>query len=216
MTERLGQAEEEDMVKVLALSPHTDDVELGAGALLARLVDDGAEVTVVAFSTGHKESGATKEEMAAAMHVLGITVWAIRNYPDHFYYRQRQTLLRDLEKMRDALVPDLVLVPASGDPHQDHQTVTQEALRAWRWCNVRMLGYETLRVRPPSEPLRLSCYAPASEQHWTRKWAAVDAYVSQWENDCMKGDVLRGLARVRGAQVGCQYAEAFEVLRWTL
>jgi len=203
-------------MKVLALSPHTDDVELGAGALLARLVDEGAKVAVAAFSTGHHLSGAKKEEMAAAMKVLGITAWTLLNYPDHFYYRQRQTLLRDLEKMRDALEPDLVLVPASSDPHQDHQTVTQEALRAWRWRNVRMLGYETLRARPPSEPLRLSCYAPASEQHWARKWAAVDSYVSQWYNGCLQGDVLRGLALVRGAQVGCEYAEAFEVLRWTL
>lgn len=203
-------------MKVLALSPHTDDAELGAGALLTRLVDEGAEVSVVAFSTGHHLSGATKEEMAAAMEALGITAWTLRNYPDNFYYRQRQTLLRDLEKMRDAIEPDLVLVPASGDPHQDHQTVTQEALRAWRWRNVRMLGYETLRARTAAEPFRPTCYAPFEEKHWFKKWAAVYAYESQRYNGCMQGDVLHGLARVRGAQVGCQYAEAFEVLRWTL
>ncbi len=203
-------------MKVLALSPHTDDVELGAGALLARLVDEGAEVTVVAFSTGHHLSGATKDEMAAAMEVLGITTWTLRNYPDHFYSRQRQTLLRDLEHLRDALEPDLVLVPASGDPHQDHHTATQETLRAWRWRNVRILGYETLRTRTAAEPLRLTCYAPASGPYWTRKWAAIYAYASQRYNECMKEDVVRGLARFRGAQVGCQYAEAFEVLRWTL
>ncbi len=203
-------------MKVLALSPHTDDVEIAAGGTLARLVDEGAKVAVVAFSTGHHLSGATREEMAAAMSILGITAWTLRDYPVHFYYRQRQKLLRDLEKMRDLIEPDLVLVPVSGDPHQDHRTVTEEALRAWRWRNVRMLGYETLRVRSSAEPLRLTCYAPFKERHWARKWAAVYAYESQRYNDIMREDALRGLALFRGAQVGCEYAEAFEVLRWTL
>ena len=39
---------------------------------------------------------------------------------------------------------------------------------------------------------------------------------SQRYNGCMKEGVVRGLAQFRGAQVGCIYAEAFEVLRWNL
>ncbi len=36
---------------VLVLAPHTDDGELGAGATIAKLIESGAKVTYVAFST---------------------------------------------------------------------------------------------------------------------------------------------------------------------
>ena len=36
---------------VLVLAPHTDDGELGAGGFISKLVEQGAEVTYVAFST---------------------------------------------------------------------------------------------------------------------------------------------------------------------
>ena len=37
--------------RVLVLAPHTDDGEFGCGGTMARLVDAGAEVRYVAFST---------------------------------------------------------------------------------------------------------------------------------------------------------------------
>jgi len=37
--------------RVLALSPHTDDIELGCGGTMARWMDDGAAMFTAAFST---------------------------------------------------------------------------------------------------------------------------------------------------------------------
>ena len=45
-------------MNILALSPHTDDAELGAGGTLARFAEEGHTVTVVAFSTGNRQTGA--------------------------------------------------------------------------------------------------------------------------------------------------------------
>ena len=39
------------MRRVLVLAPHTDDAELGCGGTIARLLTDGADVLVAAFST---------------------------------------------------------------------------------------------------------------------------------------------------------------------
>ena len=40
-----------DFDNVLVLAPHTDDGELGAGGFIAKLIEKGAKVTYVAFST---------------------------------------------------------------------------------------------------------------------------------------------------------------------
>nr|WP_287495042.1 PIG-L family deacetylase [Candidatus Brachybacter algidus] len=40
--------------KVFILAPHTDDGELGCGGTIARLIEDGAIVYYVAFSTADK------------------------------------------------------------------------------------------------------------------------------------------------------------------
>jgi LmbE family N-acetylglucosaminyl deacetylase len=45
-----------DFKNVLVLAPHTDDGELGAGGFIAKLIEQGAKVTYVAFSTA-EESG---------------------------------------------------------------------------------------------------------------------------------------------------------------
>ena len=39
---------------VLALSPHTDDAEFGAGGTLARWIEEGKEIFYVAFSIAEK------------------------------------------------------------------------------------------------------------------------------------------------------------------
>ena len=40
--------------KILVLAPHTDDGEFGCGGTIARLVDTGASVTYVAFSSAEE------------------------------------------------------------------------------------------------------------------------------------------------------------------
>ena len=121
-------------MRILALSPHTDDVELCAGGTVARLVGDGLFVWVVAFGTGDMGSGATGDEYAAAMRVLGVTDFRLLDqfpachYPDH-----RQTILAQLEALRDEIHPELVLCPSLKDTHQDHATMAIETVRAFKY-----------------------------------------------------------------------------------
>ena len=46
------------------------------------------------------------------------------------------------------------------------------------------------------------------------KWNAISAYQSQNFRSYKSADFLEGLARVRGTQVGSEFAEAFELIRW--
>jgi hypothetical protein len=53
-----------------------------------------------------------------------------------------------------------------------------------------------------------------SESHIDAKWQAISKYQSQGFRNYSSLDFIKGLARVRGTQVGCQFAESFELIRW--
>ena len=69
-----------DLNRVLVLSPHTDDGELGAGGTIARWIGEGKDIYYVAFSTCQKSvpdnwpRDILKQECRCAMKTLGISL----------------------------------------------------------------------------------------------------------------------------------------------
>ena len=195
--------------KVLALSPHTDDVELGAGATLARLAEAGADIHFVAFST---PGPVLRNEMSRAIHELvkhhdiqspeTVLAFPRRQFPEH-----RQAILQWMIDHRDDIDPDLVLVPCSYDTHQDHQTVTAEALRAFK--NVTIYGY-ILRwnCRSFHEDVRVQL----KRKHLIRKMKALAEYKSQAKRPYFDAPFHANQAYVRGLGLDSHLAESFELI----
>jgi len=196
-------------MNILALSPHTDDSELGAGGTLARYIEEGHRVMVVALSTGNPVDGSSEPEMAAAMAMLGVKQWYVYDFHCRDYQGQRADILKELEQLHEHFKPDLVFCPSLNDTHQDHVTATCEALRAFRHSSI--LAYELLRNWVT--PFAPTHYVKLSAGHIEAKAAALACYKSQQHRPYFAEAITRGLALVRGMQVGAEYAEAFEVLR---
>lgn len=205
--------------KVLVLAPHTDDGELGCGGTVARLVEEGAAVSYVAFSICETSvrpeypSDILAREVQAATHILGIAAENLIVYrnPVRLFPQHRQEILESLVALQRTLKPDLVLLPAADDVHQDHQTITQEGIRAFKHSTI--LGYEL-----PWNNLSFTgaAFVGLADHYLDRKIAALRAYQSQQHREYFSEDLIRGLARVRGQQAGQRYAEAFQVIRWLI
>lgn len=207
--------------RILALSPHTDDSELGCGGLLARALEDGAEVSVVAYSSAVESlpKGAPEDtlqvECREALQRLGVPRRRVIlcDYPVRRFAEHRQSILEHLVALRRELAPELVLLPASTDVHQDHQVIHAEGVRAFKEATV--LGYEL-----PWNHLSFHCQAfvDLEPRHLERKEHALAAYRSQAElgRPYFAPGFAVALARLRGTQVKTPLAEAFEVvrLRW--
>ncbi len=191
--------------RVLALSPHTDDVELGAGGTVARLVEQGADVSIIAFSTGNANGSEAKQ----AAEALGAAWLDVRDWPARRFLDWRQEILESLVEVRESHSPDLVLCPSSFDFHQDHEVIRAEALRAFRTCTI--LGYE---LPWSCRQFDAQCLVRLEHSHYAAKEQALSSYESQWTKDYF--GIVACLARVRGIQGGFEYAEAFEVIRWTM
>lgn len=204
---------------VVVLAPHTDDGELGAGGTLSKLIDFGAEIYYLAFSTAKQSvasefpSDTLKIEVVNATTKLGIKRENVIVYDYEVrkinYFRQE--ILEDLILFRKKVSPDLILMPSLRDIHQDHSTVAQEGLRAFKQTTI--LGYELIWN---NLDFHTDSFVKLDKKHIQAKCDALKEYKSQSYRDYMSEEFIFALAKTRGVQIGAHYAESFEVIRWVI
>ena len=130
---------------------------------------------------------------------------------DHGYGKseqRRQEILEDLIKIRSNKHFDLVFIPSPHDIHQDHTTIAQEGIRAFK--NTTILGYELIWN---NLTFNTECFIQLEKKHIERKVLALKEYRSQGQRNYLSDEFVFSLAKARGVQIGCEYAEAFEVIR---
>lgn len=197
--------------RVLVLSPHTDDGELGAGGTIARFLEEGSDVHYVAFSAPRPE---LEEECINSLKMLrtennGVHLTLLkfktRNFPEN-----RQKILDFLYEYNQKMKPDLVLTPSLNDNHQDHETVTKEAIRAFK--NATIFGYI---LRWNCHTIKEDVLMSLEERHIQSKIAATSQYYSQIKQRqrYFSPDYHRFEAYVRGLNFPSHYAEAFELIQ---
>jgi N-acetylglucosamine malate deacetylase 1 len=202
--------------KILILAPHTDDGELGCGGSIARFCAEGKEVYYAAFCLCSKSlpadlpTNTLELECKKATALLGIPAsnLILFNYEVRQLPQSRQQILEELLKLNQQINPDMVLLPAASDVHQDHQVIHQEGLRAFK--NTTFAGYE---LPWNNYSFRTNFFMKLSQNEVNKKIDALQSYQSQSHRNYMQPDFIRSLAKVRGVQCNSDYAEAFELYK---
>ena len=205
------------MKRILILGPHTDDGEWGAGASIARWIRQGHQVWYAAFSAAEESVLAEfspdvlRTEIVDASIELGISKGNLRvfHHKVRYFPRDRQELLEEMIRLRREIEPSLVVLPSSYDTHQDHKVISEEGFRAFKRCSI--LGYE---IPWNNRKIDLTFFQEVEEEDIASKVRAIAAYKSQAFRNPHYEEFIRSLAVQRGFQVGCRYAEAYEVIRW--
>jgi len=207
-------------MKVLILSPHTDDAELACGGSIIKFLQEGHELLWVVFSVAEEslpkflpKDTLKKEFLEITKHLkLNEKNYIIYNFKVRHIQENRQEVLENLITIRDDFLPDLVIAPSLSDYHQDHQVVANEAVRAFK-MSASIIGYEL-----PWNHITFdtNMFIRLSEQHIKKKFGLLSYYKSQFlkERNYFSEEYIFGLARVRGTQCNAKYAEAYEVIRW--
>lgn len=205
-------------MKVLLLSPHTDDIELGAGGSVARLLEENHEFFWAVFSICEDAvpegmpKNTLKEEFLNVIRFLGIKNYKIFNFKNKFLFKHRQEILDELWKIKKKFKPDLVIGPSLDDLHQDHNTIAMETFRCFKKdCSI--LGYE---VPYNNSKFNFDFFYRLERRHIEKKIKMLDFYKSQYilNRNYFSREYIYGLAKVRGVQCNSKYAEVFEVIRW--
>ncbi|HCT94544.1 MAG: LmbE family protein [Bacteroidetes bacterium GWE2_39_28] len=204
---------------ILILAPHTDDGEFGCGASIAKFISQNNNVYYAAFSLAEESvpigfpKNILEVEVKAATKVLGIKPdhLILYKYPVRRFAQFRQEILEDLVKLNKEIIPDLVFMPSLNDLHQDHSTVANEGLRAFKKTSI--LCYEL-----PWNNISFStnCFINFGEKELETKLRALNCYDSQKMRSYASEEFIRSLAVTRGTQIGYKYAEVFEVIRWLI
>ncbi len=220
-----------ETVSVLAFGAHPDDVELGCGGTLAKLVKQGYTVAIIDLTEGEMASRGTVaeryQESEKARQILGaqfrtnlqIPDAGIANIPE---YRER--IIQIIRKHR----PQLVFLPYFNDRHPDHKHASELITEA---CFYSGLG-KILPDVSPHRPNRLVYYPMTYEftpsfvvdisEEFPLKLKALQAYQSQFFNPNWPGkhtfvssrwfmEAVEFKARHYGWLAGVQYGEPFYI-----
>jgi LmbE family N-acetylglucosaminyl deacetylase len=197
--------------RVLFIGAHPDDIELGAGALLHRIAAR-SDVLCVTLSDNQKNPllKTVVEEHYASMAVLGVPKekvvvgkFVTRTFPE-----ARQEILEYMLKLRREFQPEIIFVHSRQDVHQDHNVVTDEALRAYR--GITLLGFDVIRSSHGFFPHFL---AEVGEEDVKKKIEALANYKTYADKYYFNPELLRAINVRHGSLAERPFAEGFDILR---
>jgi LmbE family N-acetylglucosaminyl deacetylase len=198
--------------KVLFLGAHPDDIELGCGALLHHIVRH-TDVLCVTLSDNQKNPDLihVKNEHYESMAVLGVPAEKIILGPftTRVFPNARQEILEYFLQLRRDFQPDLIFVHSKQDVHQDHLTMTDEALRAFR--GITVLGFDVVRSSYGFFPHFL---VEVDEEDVDKKIEALACYETYRDRYYFNREVTRSIMVRHGALAERPFAEGFDILRF--
>jgi bacillithiol biosynthesis deacetylase BshB1 len=226
-------------LNILAFGAHPDDVELGAGGVLAKQKDLGSKIGIIDLTEGELGTrGSVQQrylESKNASEILGVSVRENLKLADGFFENNRENQLKVIRKIRQ-YKPDVVICNAPFDRHPDHgraaNLVTDAVfLSGLVKIETELNGQKQEAWRPrlvlqyiqflPLEPTVLIDISNYME----KKLMAVKAYSSQFYNPnstepetviSKKGflDSVVYRAQDLGRIINTDYAEGFIVRRY--
>jgi len=196
---------------VCCIGAHPDDIELGCGALISDIVDQ-ANVICVTLSDNQKnaELNGLVDEHRESMRILGVKPENVilHDFTTRRFQAARQEILEVMIDLKETYHPEVVLVHTAQDIHQDHQTITEEALRAFR--GTTLLGFDVLRSSFGFFPDFL---VEVSEEAVKNKIRALKAYKTYSDKYYFDEKIIYATAIRHGALAERPFAEGFDILR---
>jgi LmbE family N-acetylglucosaminyl deacetylase len=197
--------------RICFIGAHPDDIELGAGALIARL-SSRSEVFCITLSDNQKNSALSlvKQEQLRSLKILGVDEKhsIVGEFDTRRFQHSRQEILEHLIEFNKKHQPDIVFTHSKSDLHQDHSVVTEEALRAFR--GTTLLGFDVIRSSHGFFP---TFFVEVEEEDVKKKIAALAEYKTYAGKYYFDPELTRASLIRYGALVERKYAEAFDISR---
>ena len=216
---------------VLVVAAHADDEALGCGGTISRHVAEGDKVNVIFMADGvgarnlNRADEFKKRENSKnlALQILGVSSSKSLNFPDN---RMDSLPLLDivqpLEKLIGEIQPCTIYTHHYGDLNADHRLTYQAVMTVCRpqpGSTVReILTFEVMSstdwAGPGQRAFEPNTFVDISD-HWLKKSQALEAYSMEMRLTPHSRSIehLDVLSRHRGASVGIERAEGFELIR---
>lgn len=196
--------------KILFMGAHPDDIELGCGGLIQKLIAGNADpphIHWVVFSgtpDRHREARRSAETyLAEVPHQLELL-----DFPDGYFPAEWSAIKSWFQQLAVQFDPDLILTHRLDDRHQDHQTLGQLTWNAFRHHEI--LEYEIPKYEGDLGENNFYCSLSKTQVDNKIRWLT-ECFASQRDKPWFDPELFRGLMRIRGSESPARprFAEAF-------
>jgi LmbE family N-acetylglucosaminyl deacetylase len=194
-------------LKILCLGAHSDDLEIGCGGTILRLLDEhpGSLVHWVVFSASPEREAEARASAEAFTEKAGSRTVVTKTFRESFFPAQWVEIKEFFEQTRRAFEPDLVLCHHRDDLHQDHKTIAELTWNTFR--NHLVLAYEIPKYE--GDLGKPNVYVPLSREQADRKVALIlQHFASQAGRTWFRPDTFNGLMSIRAIECNAPSARA--------
>jgi LmbE family N-acetylglucosaminyl deacetylase len=194
--------------RILCLGAHSDDIEIGAGATLLRIIRENPDVAVTWCVLSGNETR-QHEARNGAERILGpIKARSIilKDFTDSYFPEQRQKIKQFFEQSLKSADPDLILTHGRADAHQDHRMVNELTWNTFRAHQI----WEYEIPKWDGDIIQPNLYVPVVPEDVIAKITVLrEVFSSQRSKHWFDEETFRALMRIRGLESNTRYAEAF-------
>jgi len=203
------------MTRIIVVTAHPDDVEIGCAGTLQKFFLQGADITSIITVCPSAEIRKGRDSLTVKMELeesYKLSQWTLKVHHTAEHSNGRPNLVCDNNTMTDIAElidsADIAIIPNPEDYHQDHRNTYQLALPLVRKCNEiwcsHAYPYSTFYTTMPNMLVDISAT-------WNFKKDLLGCYPSYIDNDYI--DKIQRTNSAWGSQRNCEYAEAFTVIK---
>jgi LmbE family N-acetylglucosaminyl deacetylase len=202
--ERLGRRP-----TVLFLGAHCDDIEIGCGGTVLRLLEARRDAIVHWVVLSSTKPRAKEAAVAASLFLKGARTKTVRieRFEDGYLPYQGADIKRYFESLKRGIDPDLIFTHYREDRHQDHRVVSDTTWQTFR--NSMILEYEIPKWDGDFGSPNVFTHLDRATCERKIRYI-VRSYATQRQKTWFTDETLRALLRLRGVESRApRYAEAF-------
>ncbi|MBN3877468.1 MULTISPECIES: PIG-L deacetylase family protein [unclassified Nostoc] len=201
---------EESEYKILCLGSHCDDIEIGCGGTILKLIENYQDVVIywVVFSSNEQRAEEATTSANLFLEEIPVKKIIIKNFRDGFLPFQGIEVKECFEQLKQEFSPDIIFTHHRDDRHQDHRLISDFTWNTFR--NHLILEYEIPKY---DGDLGIpNFFVHLNKTLCRRKIQYIlDAFATQNNKQWFTEETFRSILRIRGIESNSpsKYAEAF-------
>ena len=197
-------------LKILALGAHCDDIEIGCGSTLLKLLDEypTAEIFWVIFSSNPTRKVEAENSAKDYLKNHSKSAIEINSFRNGFFPYVAIEIKEYFETIKARFDPDIIFTHYSEDKHQDHRTIAELSWNTFR--NHVIFQYEIAKY--DGDLVTPNFYSILDDGHVEKKIdLLMKHFSSQTDKHWFTKDLFKSLMRLRGVECASEsgFAEGF-------
>lgn len=206
---RFGKNSEEPK-QFLFIGAHCDDIEIGCGGAVLRLVKEYPQATFCWIVLSSSQRRALEAKRSADLFLSGVMAkeLVIKDFRNSYFPYVGAAIKEYFEELRECHNPDVIFTHYGRDHHQDHRLISELTWNTFR--NHLILEYEIPKY--DGDLGSPTVFFPLREAEYQRKVdILIECFTSESSKRWFSKDTFFGLMRLRGIECNAPsgFSEAF-------